>query len=244
MLFATDIAHMIDHSLLKPQLTDQDIRDGCSLAREYDCASVCARPTDLPLVREELAGSGVLLSTVIGFPHGSSRTDVKVFEAERALADGAVELDMVLNIGKLLSGDYRFVEEDIRAVVRPVHAAGGIVKVIFENCCLSDSLKIEACRIACAAGCDFVKTSTGYGTGGATIADLVLMRANCPPSVRVKAAGGVRTLDDALAVRKAGAVRFGATATKIILDDARLREQNGTLQDLADGIAARLGPNY
>ncbi len=244
MLHTIDIALMIDHSLLKPQLTDSDIREGCRLARAYQCASVCARPTDLPMVREELAGSGVLVSTVIGFPHGSNRTDVKVFEAVQALSDGAVELDMVLNIGKLLSGEDRYVEEDIRAVVNTAHTAGAIVKVIFENCFLSEPQKIETCRIACEAGCDFVKTSTGYGPSGATINDLVLMRTQCPPSVRVKAAGGVRTLDDALAVRKTGAVRFGATATRVILDEARQREKNGLLSELPDGIMIELGVHY
>ncbi len=243
MLYAADIANMIDHSLLKPQLADCDIRDGCALARAYACASVCARPTDLLLVGKELARSGVLVSTVIGFPHGSNRTEIKLREAGMALEDGAVELDMVLNIGKLLSGDFRFVEEDIRAVVRAAHAAGGIVKVILENCFLTDIQKTDACRIASGAGADFVKTSTGYGSGGATIADLVLMRASCPPSVRIKAAGGVRTLDDALAVRKAGAVRFGATATAFILDEARLREKNGTLREIPDGVIPELGRN-
>lgn len=238
---ARDIAQMIDHSLLKPQLSDEMIRSGCRLAAEYGCASVCARPTDLPLVARELAGSRVLVSTVIGFPHGSNRTDVKVFEAERALEDGAVELDMVLNIGKLLSGDYAFVERDIASVAKVVHGAGGIVKVIFENCFLSDAQKSDACGIVNAAGADFAKTSTGYGSGGATIADIVLMRRLCVPSVRIKAAGGVRTLDDALAVRKAGASRFGATATKAILDEALVRERNGSLAELPDGMDPLLG---
>jgi len=216
---------MIDHSLLNPVMTLGDITDGCKVARDYGVATVCVKPSELALAVNELSGSGVLPTTVIGFPHGSNKTSVKVFEAREAIADGAKELDMVLNIGRLLSGDYAYVEDDVRRVVEAAHAEGAIVKVIFENCYLTDELKITACEICERAGADFVKTSTGYGTGGATLEDLTLMRKSCSPAVRVKAAGGVRTLERALEVREIGTDRFGATATKAIMDEAILRER-------------------
>jgi len=223
---------MIDHSLLRPELTSEQVRQGCLTALKYHTASVCVRPCDVAQARVLLAGSDVLVTTVIGFPHGANLTGVKVQEAELAIADGAVELDMVLNIGRLLSGDFEAVEADIRAVVDLAHRRQAIVKVILENCYLTDDLKIKACQICEAAGADFVKTSTGFGTGGATLEDLALMRQNCGPKVRVKAAGGIRTLDGALAVRKAGAVRFGATATAVIMEEAYARETAGTLNEL------------
>jgi deoxyribose-phosphate aldolase len=221
-----EIAKMIDHSLLKPELTTQQVIEGCRLAREYDVASVCVKPCDVKLAQGELAGSDVLVTTVIGFPHGAHTTETKVFEAKQAMEDGAVELDMVLNIGRLLSRDFDYVEGDIRAVVELAHAQGVKVKVILENCYLTDELKEIACKICEKVGADFVKTSTGYGTSGATIEDLELMRRVCSPKVEIKAAGGVRTLDAALAVRRAGATRFGATATKKILDEALAREED------------------
>lgn len=230
-LTSRDIAKMIDHSLLRPELTRDQIIEGCRLAKEYGVASVCVRPCDVSLAKQELVGSDVLTTTVIGFPHGSNKTCVKVFEAEEAMKDGAVELDMVLNIGKLLSGDLEYVEYDIKTVVDAAHAKGAIVKVILENFYLSDELKIKACKICEQAGADFVKTSTGFAGGGATIEDLKLMRQSCSLKIRVKAAGGVRTLDGALAVRRVGTVRFGATATKAILDEAMNREQQGILTD-------------
>jgi len=222
---AKDIAKMIDHSLLNPAMTISDILNGCKTALEYDVATVCVKPSELKLAAAALSGGDVLPTTVIGFPHGSNKTSVKVFEAREAIADGARELDMVINIGRLLSGDYEYVECDVRAVVEAAHANGVIVKVILENCYLTDELKQIACGICERAGADFVKTSTGYGTGGATIEDLVLMRNACSQKVRVKAAGGVRTLEMALKVREAGASRFGATATKAILDEAREAEK-------------------
>lgn len=230
-LTARDIAGMIDHSLLRPELTVEQIREGCRVAREYNAATVCVKPSEVGIVKEELDGSGVLVSTVIGFPHGSNKTEVKVYEAREAMKDGAVELDMVLNIGRLLSRDFDYVEKDISAVVEAAHEKNAIVKVILENAYLSDELKETACRICEKAGADFVKTSTGFAPSGATIEDLRLMRKACSPKVKVKAAGGVRTLDAALAVRSAGAVRFGATATKAIVDEAIKREQEGTLVD-------------
>jgi len=224
-----DIAKMIDHSLLRPQLTRQEVVDGCNLAKAYDVASVCVKPCDIVVAEQVLKGSDVMVTTVIGFPHGSNRTEVKVFEAEKAMEDGAVELDMVLNIGRLLSREFDYVEQDIKAVVDGAHRRGIPVKVILENCYLTDELKEIAGKICEKAGADFVKTSTGFGTGGATIADLKLMRRAVTSRVRVKAAGGVRTLDGALAVRAVGGTRFGATATKTILDEAFKREAAGTL---------------
>ena len=232
MLTANDIAKMIDHSLLRPELTMEQVIEGCKLAREYNVATVCVRPADVALAKKELESSDVLVTTVIGFPHGSNKTETKVFEAEEAIKDGAVELDMVLNIGKLLSRDFDYVEKDIKAVVDVAHKYNVIVKVILENCYLSDELKVEACKICERAGADYVKTSTGFGTGGATIDDLKLMRATCGKNVKVKAAGGVRTLDAALEVRSAGAARFGATATVAIIDEARKKEKAGTLKEL------------
>jgi deoxyribose-phosphate aldolase len=228
-LTSRDIAQMIDHSLLRPELTKEQVIEGLRLAKEYDVASVCVKPCDVALAKQELMGSKVLNTTVIGFPHGSAKTNVKVFEAEEALTDGAVELDMVLNFGRLISGEFNYVEQDIKAVVEIAHSKGAIVKVILENFYLTDELKVTACRIAERAGADFVKTSTGFAGGGATIEDLKLMRQTCSPKVRIKAAGGVRTLDSALEVRSVGTARFGATATKIIMDEAVKREQEGTL---------------
>lgn len=229
-----DIAKMIDHSLLRPDMTIAEIREGCRIAKTYDVATVCVKPSEMDICIEELKGTDVLVTTVIGFPHGGSTTAVKVFEATEAIQAGAAELDMVLNIGRLVSGDFAYVEKDIRAVVAVAHARGIIVKVILENAYLSDDLKEVACRICDKAGADFVKTSTGYAKSGATIPDLQLMRKSCSSRVRVKAAGGVRTLDNALAVRAVGTARFGATATKVILDEAAQREAAGTLFE-ADG---------
>ncbi len=218
-----DIAKMIDHSLLQPVLTDEELETGCRLALELDVASVCIKPYFLRQCADVLAGSDVLPSTTIGFPHGGHATEIKVAEAERALDDGGVELDMVVNIGRVLGGDWEFVRDDIRAVVDATHARGGIVKVIFENCYLEDEHKIRLCEICGEVRADFVKTSTGYGTGGATNADLKLMREHAPPHVAVKAAGGVRTLDRLLEVRALGVTRVGATASKTILEEARAR---------------------
>ena len=220
-----DIAKMIDHSLLQPALTDQEREAGSRLAREYDVASVCTKPYYLARCAELLAGSTVKAGTTIGFPHGGHTTRVKVFEAEQALDDGGKELDVVVNIGKVLSGDWSFVKTDIQAVVAATHQRGQIVKVIFENCCLTDAQKIRLCEICGEVGADFVKTSTGYGDGGATIDDLKLMRRHALPHVAVKAAGGVRTLDKLLEVRALGVSRVGATRSAEILDDCRRRER-------------------
>lgn len=224
-----EIADMIDHSLLRPELTDEDVKAGCKIAREQQCVSVCVKPADVALSKQELAGSNVLVTTVVGFPHGSSTTATKIFEAKEALKDGAVELDMVLNIGKLRSGEYVYVEQEIQAICEIAHTAGAVVKVILENFYLTDEQKVMACQISERAGADFVKTSTGFAGGGATIEDIKLMRKTCSRKVRIKAAGGVRTLDALLAVREAGAVRSGATATIAMIEEAKKRAAAGTL---------------
>lgn len=217
-----DVAGTIDHSLLKPELTIQQILAGCDLADEYQVVSVCVRPADVLMVAERLADSTVAVGTVVGFPHGSSATATKVFEAQKAIDDGAVELDMVLNIGWLISGEHHQVEQDIKAVVEAARGKA-LVKVILENAYLTDEQKVKGCKLVESAGGDYVKTSTGYAPSGATIADLKLMRASVGPQVKVKAAAGVRTLDALLAVMEAGATRCGATQTAAMLDDYRSR---------------------
>ena len=219
-----DIAKTIDHSLLHPELDDAFVAEGCRLAARYDVASVCVRPADVVRAAALLAGSDVAVGTTIGFPHGNHLTETKVFEAQRALADGATELDMVLQIGALKAGRDADVQADIAAIVEVAHAAGAIVKVIFENAYLTDGEKIRACHLTEAAGAEFVKTSTGFAPTGATHDDLRLMRANTSPHVQVKAAGGVRTLDALLAVMELGVTRVGATATAAIIDDFRARK--------------------
>lgn len=216
------VARTIDHSLLRPELTEQDIRAGCELALRYMVASACVKPCDVSLASELLAESTVAVSTVVGFPHGSSKTATKVFEAQQARADGAAELDMVLNIGWLRSGRDAAVRDDVRAVVQAT--GGAIVKVILENAYLSDDEKVRGCRLAEEAGAHFVKTSTGFAPSGATLEDLRLMRRSISPAMRIKAAGGVRTLDALLDVLNAGVSRVGATATAAILDDFRARK--------------------
>ncbi len=218
-----DIAKMIDHSLLRPTLTVDELEQGIRLARQYDVASVCIMPYYLRRCAELLAGSTVNASTTIGFPHGGHATAIKVAEARQALDDGGVELDMVVNLSKVLSGDWDYVRGEIQAIVDLTHERGGKVKVIFENCYLQDEHKIRLCEICGEARADWVKTSTGYGSGGATLEDLRLMRKHAPPHVQVKAAGGVRDLDTALAVRQIGATRFGCTRTAEILEECRRR---------------------
>jgi deoxyribose-phosphate aldolase len=218
-----DIAQMIDHSLLVPTLSVEQLEAGCRLAREYEVASVCILPYALRRAAELLAGSAVQPSTTVGFPHGAHATRVKAAEAELALADGGTELDMVVNVSKVLSGDWAYVREDIRVVLEPTHARGMKLKVIFENCYLDDAQKVRLCEICGELGVDWVKTSTGFGTGGATDEDLILMRKHSPPQVQVKAAGGVRNLDRLLRVRELGCTRSGASRTKDILDELRRR---------------------
>jgi deoxyribose-phosphate aldolase len=217
------IAKMIDHSLLNPLLTDADLEAGCELALRYDVACVFVKPYYLKRAAEILAGSGIKPSTTIGFPHGGHTTAIKVAEVEQALRDGGLELDMVVNIGKVLSEDWGYVAHDIAAVVDAGHEGGALVKVIFENCYLKDEHKIRLCQICGEAGADWVKTSTGYASGGATLADLKLMLRHSPPRVQVKAAGGIRTLDGLLEVRALGVTRVGATRTAEMLDECKRR---------------------
>jgi deoxyribose-phosphate aldolase len=218
-----DVARMIDHSLLRPVLREDELEAGCQLARDYEVASVCILPYYLRRCAQILAGSTVAPSTTIGFPHGGHATRVKVFEADQALADGGLELDMVVNISKVLSGDWGYVRDDIAAVLEPARVRGAKLKVIFENCYLDEAQKIRLCEICGELSVDWVKTSTGFGSGGATDEDLVLMRKHTPAHVQLKAAGGVRDLDRLLRVRALGCTRSGATATKAILDEARRR---------------------
>jgi len=218
------VAKTIDHSLLKPELTIDEVLAGCELAATYDVASVCCRPLDVVTCSRALAGSDVLVGTVIGFPHGSSTTVVKVAEAQRALDDGARELDMVLAIGWLRSGRDDYVHADVAAVVTAAHAQNAIVKVILENAYLSDDEKVRACQLCEKAGADYVKTSTGYAPSGSTMDDLRLMRASVSADVKVKAAGGIRTLDLLIEGLNAGMDRCGATTTAKIIDDLRQRQ--------------------
>lgn len=218
-----DIAGMIDHSLLSPALTGDELEAGLRVARAYRAVSVCILPFYVRRAAEVLAGSPVKTGTTVGFPHGAHATAVKVAEARQALDDGAEELDMVINVSAARSGDFDRVRADIAAVCEATHAAGGKLKVIFENCYLTDADKIRLCEICGALGADWVKTSTGYGPSGITDADLALMREHSPPHVQVKAAHGVRTLDRLLEVRALGVTRVGATRTAEILDECRRR---------------------
>ena len=227
-----ELAKMIDHSLLHPTMTDEDLLKGCAIAKEYDVASVCIKPYAIGLAVEALKDSDVLVGTVIGFPHGNSSTKIKVAETIKACKDGAVEIDMVINIGRALQEDWDYVKAEIEAICKATHKHGAILKVIFENDFLpEDKFKIKLCEIWSEVGADFVKTSTGYGFSkgsdgnysyqGATHHDLKLMRKHSAASVQVKAAGGVRTLKDILAVQALGVIRVGATATIAILEAAK-----------------------
>jgi len=233
-----ELAKMIDHSLLHPTMTDRELEEGCAIAVKYAVASVCIKPYYVRRATELLRGSGVLVGAVIGFPHGNSTTESKRYETELACRDGAVEIDMVINVGKALSGDWKYVEEDIRGVCDEAHKQRAIVKVIFENDFLpDDEIKIKLCEISERVGADYVKTSTGYGFvkgkdgtynyKGATEHDLKLMRAHCSPKVKVKAAGGVRDLDGLIRVRELGADRCGASATVAMLDEYKRRAAQG-----------------
>lgn len=229
-----ELAKMIDHSLLHPTMTDEDLRKGCDLAKRYQTASVCIKPYAVKLAKEWLDRSDVLVGTVIGFPQGNSRISIKVAETKMACNDGADEIDMVVNIGRVLGGDWDYVQEEISRVLSACQDGGAVLKVIFENDFLSaDDMKIKLCQICSDLRVGFVKTSTGYGMvkgedgrygyKGATEHDLILMRRHSHPDVEVKAAGGVRTLDDLLHVKSLGVTRVGATATATILDEAARR---------------------
>ncbi len=223
-----EIAKMIDHSLLHPTMDDETLKEGIELAKKYNVASVCIKPYAVKMAADILKDSDVMVGTVIGFPHGNSKVEVKVFETEKALEDGAVEIDVVVNSGKVLSGDWDYVDAEIKAIAALTKKEGAALKVIFENDFLpEDSYKIRLCEICNKHHVEFVKTSTGYGFvkqsdgsynyKGATDHDLKLMREHADPGVQVKAAGGVRTLEDTLKVRKLGVTRIGATATETIL---------------------------
>ena len=226
-----EIAKMIDHSLLHPAMTDRELEDGCRLAARYQVASVCIKPYAVKQATGWLNGSGVQVGTVIGFPHGNSAIAIKIRETEKACKDGAREIDMVVNIGKVLSEDWTYVEEEIRFILNMCHSHDALLKVIFENDYLpEDRFKIKLCEICSELHADFVKTSTGYGFvkskdgtygySGATDHDLKLMRQYCSPEIRVKAAGGIRTLVDVLRVRALGVSRIGASATESIMNEA------------------------
>jgi deoxyribose-phosphate aldolase len=250
------LAKMIDHSLLHPTMTDQELEDGCHLAAKYRVASVCIKPYAVQRAAELLKGTGVLVGAVIGFPHGNSTTESKRYETELACKDGAVEIDMVINIGKALSGDWKYVESDVQAVCKEAHSRGAQVKVIFENDYLgkggagldADAFKKKLCEICERAGADWVKTSTGYGFvkqadgsynyKGATEHDLALMRAAVSQKVQVKAAGGVRDLDGLIKVRDLGASRCGASATAAMLDEYHKRETSPQRKETAATIGA------
>lgn len=225
-----EIAGMIDHSLLHPTLSDQELITGCEIAKKYGVASVCVKPCSVKQAKTLLAGTGVKVGTVIGFPHGNSTIDVKAFEASQAFCDGVDEIDMVINIGKALSGDFDYIHSEISRIVAITKLNKLILKVIFENDFLpDDKIKIKLCEICSELKVDFVKTSTGYGykrqpdgnfrADGATDHDLILMRKHCSADVRVKAAGGIRTLKDVLRVKALGVNRVGATATESILGE-------------------------
>jgi deoxyribose-phosphate aldolase len=217
------IAKRIDHSLLQPTLTDDDLADGCRLAARYRVASVCIKPYAVPLAKAILEGSGVAVGTTVGFPHGGHTTFTKLTEAMNALDDGATELDMVVNIGQVLGGEWQAIADDIEPIVGIAHERGAIVKVIFENCYLDDEQKTRLCAICGDHHADYVKTSTGYGTGGSTDADLILMRKAAPKHVKLKAAGGIRDLAGAIRVAELGCDRIGASRTAEILDALKAR---------------------
>jgi deoxyribose-phosphate aldolase len=221
-IFPTDgqLAHMIDHTILKPDATQDEIAQLCFEARKYSFASVCVNPSYVKLCNDLLEGSDVLVCTVVGFPLGATPTEVKVFETQQAVREGADEVDMVINVGALKSRDYELVERDIASVARACHAGNAILKVIIEAALLTDEEKVAACQLAKVAGADFVKTSTGFGPGGATAEDVALMRHVVGPAMGVKAAGGIRTYEDAKKMIAAGASRIGASASVKIMQGA------------------------
>ena len=234
-----ELAKMIDHSLLHPTMSDAEVKEGCELSRDYHVASACVKPYSIPMALEILAGTDVMACAVIGFPHGNSTTGIKVVEAEAAALAGAKEIDMVVNIGKVKSADWDFVRREIDLINQATTAAGALLKVIFENDYLTTGEIVRLCEICSAVNVAFVKTSTGYGFvkqpdgsynyKGATIEHLKLMREHTAPHIQIKAAGGVRTLNDLLAVRDLGVTRIGATATKVMLNDAIKRGFPGSL---------------
>ncbi|MBW8173725.1 deoxyribose-phosphate aldolase [Ornithinimicrobium sp. Arc0846-15] len=223
------IADLIDHALLKPELTPQEVEEATAELAKSNIWSVCVRPSDVALAAKATADSQTRVCTVIGFPHGTTSTEAKVAETKQAISDGATELDMVLNIGRLKGGQHEEVQADIAAVVEAGHKAGFLVKVIMETALLTDEEKVAACQLSEAAGADFVKTSTGFAGGGATLPDVRLMRANSGPKVAVKASGGVRDIETALAMVAEGVTRLGTSSTVALLKGANERNDAGTL---------------
>jgi len=218
---AIDIAKSIDHSLLGPAMTDHELESGCAVGLSYDVASICILPYYVPRLAELLRGSTVKASTTIGFPHGGHSTRTKLAETEGAIEDGADELDVVVNVSKVVSDDFGYVERELRALARLVHQGGRIIKIIFETAYLDDARKRTLCSIVGDVGADYAKTSTGFAPAGATLADIELMRALCPPAVAIKASGGIRDLDTVLALLARGATRIGTSRTREILDERR-----------------------
>lgn len=229
----TELAAFIDHAVLSPTATLDDILSACRMGAQYQVAVVCVRSSDVPIAANVLQCTRTKTGTVIGFPHGTTSTAGKVTEAQQAIKDGARELDMVLNIGRLLSDDRTYVENDIRAVCEVAHAQRVLLKVIFETCYLSDDQKIIACELCTKAGVDYVKTSTGFGPRGATLSDIILMRNHISPGMGIKASGGLRTLDDVLAALACGATRIGTSSTEKILEEAKGREAKGQLREMS-----------
>ncbi len=229
-----DIAKMIDHSLLRPNLTEAEFNEGVELSAKYKMATCSVVPFDVARTVKMLEGSGVPVSTVVAFPHGTIPTESKVSEGRKSIENGAAELDMVMAISRMLAGEHAYVEDDIRALVEMAHAQDVTVKVIFENCYLTQEMIVKACQLSENAGADFVKTSTGYGTSGATLEDIRLMRASCSPRVKVKAAGGIRTLDEVLAYRAAGTDRIATRGSQAILEEAQERKAAGTLFEITE----------
>ncbi len=219
--FARELAGMIDHTLLKPDASQDQIAQLCYEARKYGFAAVCVNPTNVKLAAQLLKGSPVAVCTVVGFPLGATPTEVKAYEAQKAIDDGATEVDMVINIGALKSKDYDLVARDIATLARVCHASGSILKVIIETALLTDEEKVMACQLAKAAGADYVKTSTGFGPGGATAEDVALMRRVVGPQMGIKAAGGIRSFEDAQSMMAAGATRIGASAGVKIIQQAQ-----------------------
>lgn len=224
MLSSKDVAKLIDHALLRPDMTRQEVREGILTAIKYDTKSVCVRSCDVAFARQILSGSDVECGCVVGFPHANCSTAAKAEETRQAFRDGVQEVDMVLPIGLLKSGEYDLVYEDIHTITEICREHSSIIKVIFENCYLTKDEIVRACELSSRAGVDFVKTSTGFGTSGALLEDVILMKKSVADGVQVKASGGIRTLDDVLAFYDAGATRIGASATEKIVEEARSRE--------------------
>lgn len=224
-----EIAKMIDHSLLRPEMTDMEIIEECNVAKYFNVKAVCVRPLDVNKCRELLKNTDILICAVVGFPHGNSAIETKLYEAEMAIADGAVELDLVIPIGKARSGDWEYVKKEVGIITEAAHKRNAIIKVIFENAYLNEKEKIKCCEICSELKVDFAKTSTGYAPSGATLDDIKLMRKYCSPEIEIKAAGGIRTLDDFLAFYEAGSTRMGTRSTKTILEEAEKREKAGNI---------------